>query len=300
MSTTHSLAEVKHTSCLICTEAPGLRRAVDALSTIMWPSMVRVEGTRAKASRGLLDLSASSEEVDADFAALLVDADGKSARQREMEALERWLEEEADEADEAEMEALGYANMDDDDSASEKEQGKGMEDDPWATAALSGQAGSTGPDGFDDDFTDFVSMPPLLTPTGSAQAGSTSKPQPSSASLNSNLDSDLDPELPSTAEVQAASERIFGKSMQSQNQRGGGLDDFADENDPVFDLSRVFGTLQGIKAEIASMPDERARRTAAAKAALGLVYGLEGTAGELDFDFNSQKADADTGTRPQA
>jgi hypothetical protein len=46
-----------------------------------------------------------------------------------------------------------------------------------------------------------------------------------------------------------------------------------------FDLSRVLSALQEMKAEIATMEDEGERRKAAAKVALGLVYGLEADAG---------------------
>ncbi|CAA7262934.1 unnamed protein product [Cyclocybe aegerita] len=43
-----------------------------------------------------------------------------------------------------------------------------------------------------------------------------------------------------------------------------------------FDLEKVFGALQQYKSEIAGMANEEERRRAAAKVALGLVYGLEG------------------------
>lgn len=54
---------------------------------------------------------------------------------------------------------------------------------------------------------------------------------------------------------------------------------FAEEDDDdfelgAFDLSRVLGALQGMKEEIAGMTDEDERRKAAARVALGLVYGL--------------------------
>ncbi|KAJ3491404.1 hypothetical protein NLJ89_g11342 [Agrocybe chaxingu] len=59
--------------------------------------------------------------------------------------------------------------------------------------------------------------------------------------------------------------------------------DAGDEDDgddgPVirpFDLEKVFGALQQYKSEIAGMANEEERRKAAAKVALGLVYGLEG------------------------
>ncbi len=48
----------------------------------------------------------------------------------------------------------------------------------------------------------------------------------------------------------------------------------ADESFAAFDLSRVLSALQGMKDEIAGMEDEDERRRAAARVALGLVYGL--------------------------
>ncbi|PIL22815.1 hypothetical protein GSI_15510 [Ganoderma sinense ZZ0214-1] len=48
----------------------------------------------------------------------------------------------------------------------------------------------------------------------------------------------------------------------------------ADESFAAFDLSRVFSALQGMKDEIAGMENEDERRRAAARVALGLVYGL--------------------------
>ena len=50
--------------------------------------------------------------------------------------------------------------------------------------------------------------------------------------------------------------------------------DDGDESFQAFDLSRVFSALQGMKDEIAGMEDEDERRRAAARVALGLVYGL--------------------------
>ena len=51
-----------------------------------------------------------------------------------------------------------------------------------------------------------------------------------------------------------------------------------DEDDfemSAFDLSRVLNALQGMKQEIAGMEDGPEKRRAAAKVALGLVYGLQ-------------------------
>jgi hypothetical protein len=42
------------------------------------------------------------------------------------------------------------------------------------------------------------------------------------------------------------------------------------------DLGSVVTALEGMKAEIAGMTDDGERRKAAARVALGLVYGLEG------------------------
>jgi hypothetical protein len=45
--------------------------------------------------------------------------------------------------------------------------------------------------------------------------------------------------------------------------------------DAPFDLNRVFSALQGMKEEISLLDDEEERKRAAARVALGLVYGLE-------------------------
>ncbi|KAF8073743.1 hypothetical protein FPV67DRAFT_1446621 [Lyophyllum atratum] len=58
----------------------------------------------------------------------------------------------------------------------------------------------------------------------------------------------------------------------TENPRGDGGESYDME---AFDLSKVLSALQEMKAEIASMEDEGERRKAAAKVALGLVYGLE-------------------------
>ena len=74
--------------------------------------------------------------------------------------------------------------------------------------------------------------------------------------------------MPSKVEIKDTARRIFG---------AGHSTDVPDEDDRRgFDLEQVFGVLQGYKHEIASMADEEEKRKAAAKVALGLVYGLEG------------------------
>ena len=186
---------------------PGISRIADALSTILWPSMVR----RAAPQR----LLPPDNDNDGDGDGLL-----SLLRRREMIALERWLEQ--------------GANDDEDD-----EDGP----DPWAGALRSSEPQAAS--GFDDNFSDFVS------------AGA-------------------DPALPSRADVAAVSRRIFD---------AGGCAEDADADADAdadggcaqapFDLSRVLGALEAMKEEIAGIADEDEKRRAAAKVALGLVYGLE-------------------------
>ncbi|KAL1702755.1 hypothetical protein EV121DRAFT_292995 [Schizophyllum commune] len=124
---------------------------------------------------------------------------------------------------------------------------------------------------------------------------------------------DEDENLPSQAEIREASARIFGAPHASSSSAGGPSSNTGassssagapsstapnttsdpdpttatsrplsdDQDDPddyemaPFDLSRVMSALQGMKEEIAGMENEDERRKAAAKVALGLVYGLE-------------------------
>lgn len=123
-----------------------------------------------------------------------------------------------------------------------------------------------------------------------------------------------DIDLPTEEEIRAASSRIFGAGILPQpstlhsrdptvhptaeprllpppdSKTDGGVtspmsdaDPSGTEDEPYdmapFDLSRVLSALQEMKAEIATMEDEGERRKAAAKVALGLVYGLEADAG---------------------
>ncbi|KAL1742262.1 hypothetical protein HDZ31DRAFT_43612 [Schizophyllum fasciatum] len=92
---------------------------------------------------------------------------------------------------------------------------------------------------------------------------------------------DEDEDLPSRAEIREASARIFGPPSGAHAQPTTSSADPSSGADPSspspapFDLSRVLDALQGMKAEIAGMADEGERRRAAARVALGLVYGLE-------------------------
>ncbi|KAJ7505247.1 hypothetical protein B0H11DRAFT_1904641 [Mycena galericulata] len=99
-------------------------------------------------------------------------------------------------------------------------------------------------------------------------------------------------DLHTDAEIEAMSARIFGHPPMPTLSRyaalnavpldaGAGAGRGSEYNMAPFDLSRVMSALEGMKAEIAEMPDESRgeRRKAAARVALGLVYGLEADAG---------------------
>ncbi|KAJ6585073.1 hypothetical protein B0H19DRAFT_409305 [Mycena capillaripes] len=269
---------------------PGLPRVLDALSTIMWPSMQTKPKSSglAKLARQDLDWAQNSQDDLLPSKRLARDA----SKEQEMEELTRWLEGEED--------------------VSSRE-------DPWRSAADS-MASPTGIDapgfpdtakefGFDDDFTVFVSAPPVAEGEEDVEDDSFDSPMrlgpPDASPLYLSLGSALDlrevgeekPEaaaededLPTDAEIEAMSSRIFGIPMRSK--LGGESDAASLDAVPVdagedgneeydmasFDLSRVMSALEGMKAEIASMEDEGERRKAAAKVALGLVYGLEADA----------------------
>jgi hypothetical protein len=271
---------------------PGLPRVLDALSTIMWPSMQAKPKSSAlpKLARRDFDWAHNSQD---DLSPIKKLTRGTS-KEQEMEELTRWLE--------------------GDDDISSRE-------DPWRSAADSAAslASPTEMDapafpetvkefGFDDDFTVFVSAPPVAeedVEDDSFDSPTRLGPPESSPlylSLGSALDlqevagegkvdaaEDVDEDLPTDAEIEAMSSRIFGAPMRSKLGVDAPIPDAVPldgENEEYdmapFDLSRVMSALEGMKAEIASMEDEGERRKAAAKVALGLVYGLEADAGALD------------------
>jgi hypothetical protein len=255
--------------------------------------------------------------------------------QREMEELERWLEEEET------LRASGdpWINI----SAVEDIGSKSIVDPlamttspmgmdsphttPWAGVWETPQQS-----GFDDDFTVFVSAPATAAgPSGSSTSGRSTPnasfdsdrldPVHTGASYRSlgsvsdfgdhRVDDEDDLDLPSEAEIQTTSARIFGPSLSasssivrppmltptsqpapllSPSQRtttafststsfshseGDESEDGGDYEVGNFDLSRVLNALQNMKEEISGMENEDERRKAAARAALGLVYGLE-------------------------
>ena len=314
----------------------------------MWPSLVQSATTSARKSRAreLLDW-ARAEEAEDGLRALVShgeeegDADEettktKSRMQREMEELERWLEEED----------AGRRKMDDAAAWGAPTPGDAWADVPTPTVRTPGAGGEV-TFGFEDDFAEFVGAPIEVSydhqprhdtvavdvaggDHGGLSAQHTGASYRTLASGSEFGGSDVfgeetenDPDLPSRAEIEETSRRIFGGSLDvpsittsrspgktkegvslpgsSSSVLAGGevqhtgteehehedvayrpLDDDsfdADDDDDyelgAFDLSRVLGALQGMKEEIAGMQDEDERRRAAARVALGLVYGLQ-------------------------
>lgn len=305
---------------------------LDALSTIMWPSLVQSESTSARKSRAreLLDW-ARDEEGDDGLRALISgsesagdisfssDGDGeqprKSRMQREMEELERWLAEEDGARQAAEAQAWVAVERD------APLQSSAWQDMP--TPSIRTPKAETPTFGFDDDFTEFVSAPSPAVSARSHQLGFDVDhllPQHTGASYRTlasvsdfggegermfvpHLDDESalpsvdenDPDLPSRAEVLATSRRIFGPagqtpppptsaapaiSHQHDEAHSFDHDDDDDFETSAFDMSRVLSALQGMKEEIAGMTDDEERRKAAARVALGLVYGLQAEHGD--------------------
>ena len=300
---------------------PGLGRIIDALSTIMWPSMSQSSPSgsapkRKSRARELLDW-AREEEYDDGLRALVqspvneteADTDNpspstnasssyakpKTSRmQKEMDEFQRWLEE-----DESQR-------VNEDPWARRDEFGSPLATDsssdaktPIATPfAGSGAGFIDGDHGFEDDFTDFVGAPvdhELRNP----ESNPTKKPSFAYMSLDSEFDMPEgdDTDLPSQDEIQATTRRIFGPpppfptstSTAKQQLSATNISDLGaspatstsmlgDDDDfefPQFDLSRVFSALQVMKEEISDITDDGERRKAAARIALGLVYGLQ-------------------------
>lgn len=229
--------------------APGLCRALDALSTIMWPSMVRV-GHSNHSQSNVQSNAPCLDETDLALQALLADAGAHSDEfatsrasrlQKEMDELERWLEEDVP--------------------------GDATQGDPWGPEALSAFSSkdhyiSRVTSGFDDDFGAFFS------------GGSSSPRRPDSdfadAHPFAHLDDggDEEDDLPSRNEIESAASRIFQSGSTHNREQDGDA--------PAFDLSRILSALQGMKEEVSGIEDIAERRKAAAKVALGIVYGLEG------------------------
>jgi len=323
----------------------------------MWPSMQTSARKQKRTPRnaqtqpenngdGLLDWAHNSldqSDIDIDSSVVMQTPASRMIQEtrvrKEMEELRQWLEEDHD------------LHKDDDGAWGPTFSHTGMSLSPTEE----GQLSSMQKDGFDDDFTVFVSAPPEDTVTfgyppaigttldssegafptfasfgddifaasfvdnesGDAEMsfdslvpstrfssvmyhslGSASElgdgyeeevpPAPPNHDRDvSELDSDDD--LPTESEVRASAQKIFGRlpppSTSSSNAKIQGekpnrnvLRGLSDDDmnyDMNFDLTHMVSAIQGMKAEITGMDNEDERRKAAARVALGLVYGLD-------------------------
>ncbi|KAH8998645.1 hypothetical protein EDB92DRAFT_1836349 [Lactarius akahatsu] len=173
---------------------PGLPRVIDALSTIMWPSMVRRgrdDGGHARKGPAVpfdFDVLHTEEggEEEETLAALMAASAADSGApltratrmQREMATLERWLieNEEMHEAELGEPISSSPTGIDDDD-APRVPAVRATSGDPWlshdgsTTQRGGGGGGGGGTPGFDDDFSAFVSAPAVSVSPAVATAG---------------------------------------------------------------------------------------------------------------------------------
>ncbi|KAG9084127.1 hypothetical protein FS749_005456 [Ceratobasidium sp. UAMH 11750] len=198
-------------------DVSGLPRILEALNTIMWPSMVRTPHGGLRRHIMVPDLD-EPDAFDYSFATVsdtapphhpsLFDA-GAGPSEQSLAELNAWLD----------------------------------NDDSWAPSTNTSNPPSTSTSpktdthtkaGFEDDFSDFLSAPPILGQEN---------------------------DLPPSAEVQAAAERIFGQSLDHDAPEG-------------FDLTSVLGSLEAMRAEISEITNMEERRKAAARVALGLAMGL--------------------------
>ena len=219
-----------------------------------------------------------------------------SRMQKEMDEFQRWLEE--DESQRVNEDP--WARRDEFGSPVAKESLSGAQTPTAATFVGSGVGFGSGDHGFEDDFTDFVGAPMDHEPRR-AEPNSTKGSSFAYVSLDSEFDmlEGDDTDLPSQDEIQATTRRLFGStpshlptSTSEAKQRhlsATGISDLGaspapststlgDDDDfefSQFDLSRVFSALQVMKEEISDITDDAERRRAAARVALGLVYGLQ-------------------------
>ncbi|KAG8736475.1 hypothetical protein FRC10_009301 [Ceratobasidium sp. 414] len=202
-------------------DVSGLPRILEALNMIMWPSMVRTPhgGLRRHILVPDIDDELDSGVFDHSFATVsdtspphppsLFDA-GAGPSEQSLAELNAWLDN-----DDSWARSANTAN-------------------PLPASSSSPQADAHTKAGFEDDFSDFLSAPPIHGQEN---------------------------DLPPSAEVQAAAERIFGQSLDRDAPEG-------------FDLTSVLGSLEAMRMEISGIPDMEERRKAAARVALGLAMGL--------------------------
>ncbi|KAH9065478.1 hypothetical protein EDB87DRAFT_1077471 [Lactarius vividus] len=170
---------------------PGLPRVIDALSTVMWPSMVRRgrdgsgHARKGQAAPFDFDVLHTEGEGEEETLAALMEADAADSgapltratrMQREMATLERWLIEN-EEMHEAELgepissSPTGIDDDDDDDDAPRVPAVRATSRDPWLSHDSSTTQRGGGTPGFDDDFSAFVSAPAVSVSPAAATAG---------------------------------------------------------------------------------------------------------------------------------
>lgn len=249
-------------------DIPGIDRVRDALSTVMWPTMVRKQPSGARTSKPQLPLLRTHPqneesglphvgESEEEAARSLFLADEGGVSEAEMAALEAWLDDDVDgpwKPSQSQSNPLNATNA-----------------NPNPTTTNPTSLPNTNAEGFDDDFADFVSAVAeiAVTPIETSNASSIPQAQPSSSSL-----------LPSPSEVQAASSRIFRPSQPTFD--ADAVDEREAVNPEAFDLNQILSVLSAMKEEISMIEDIEKRRKAAASAALGLVAGLGLEDGEDD------------------
>ena len=255
----------------------GIHRIVEALHTIMWPSMQQQPpgSPKRKARPKPKTVSKPSLTDPESLENIEWTRFSTDEFQAEKIALEKWL--------------------DSDDFGSTATPVK-----PPASTTLPNSSSSNGqphdPARFDDDFSDFVSAPvPVPETTDTTSKNSTSEviSETGSSQDRDDLEDELfnDDFFPTDQEILMTSIRIFGPHFPSQragSSRSARADDEgrthqdSDEGevnasgDEDFDLSRIMGALQGLKEEISGIENEEVKRRMAAKVAMGLLYGLEG------------------------
>ena len=241
----------------------------------MWPSLVRKERSSGRAyipNPGSL-ISRARAELDEDIdseAGDLLGVDPHSA-DRHSSVFEAPLD-----ADDAGALKSLFSTLDgaiaDRDLEKLEAWLDGDSDDPWQRSTnstlppLTSKTSRTLSEGFDDDFTEFVSA--LPTP-----AASSSQPEGVSTSEL------VDQAFPTNEEIQSTAQRIFGTRTSVPFDSSTGepappknSDDF---DEPFkFDLAEVLGALQAMKEEVGEIDDMDQRRKAAARVALAFASGL--------------------------
>lgn len=237
----------------------GIARIVQALQTIMWPSLVRQSGKGLRAPTSAQILSQLDDEEDDErekILALFAAADGE-IKEEDLAAFESWLDKDDNYAN---------ANANADVNGSE---------DPW-TPGPHPSGTSTAP-GFEDDFADFVSAP---------------RPSDGRASALSSVDDGfgsgfgfepLGDDEDYTSSSPSTSHPILddGAPPSASNEDNTSPPEDAETLDK-FDLSQVLSHLEAMKVQIAGIEDLDQRRRLAARVTLGIFGDLEGL-DEADF-----------------